>query len=131
MESNSLVAKVHCLICMRIKGLKWNYYLPVSWSPTSKTLIMKTSCKSQLFVLFCTILEFILIIPGLVLTPLVVKENSHNFSLVLIPCLKWICLWTSTTLIQLPTYLHRHDLSQFLEIFLTLNMSGLIEGKQA
>jgi len=130
MESNShsFGVKVHRLIAKGIKELEWNYYLSVTWTKRERGLTLRTSCKSQYIVSFCTIFELVLLIPGLIFTPVVVKEHSDNISLVLIPGLKWICLWVSMILFQLPVYFYQHDLAQFFNLFLALDLSELAKG---
>jgi len=129
MESTSFAFKIHHQIQESIKRLQWNYYFPVKWSPETSSLILRTSLESRLTFVLCTILELVLVFPGLVLTPVVIQENSENIKLCLIPGLKWICMWVSILLFQLPVYLYRYELKNFLNLFLALDLSGLKEGE--
>jgi len=126
--SKSYAFKVHRLIEACIKDLQWNYYFSVEWTKEGRILTLKTSRKSKYTFLICTILELILILPDLVLTPVLIKDNSEDISLILIPGLKWMSLWISVVLYQIPVYLYRHELAQFLNIFLKLDLSELAKG---
>jgi len=125
----NFVVKIHRLITNNVQTLERVFYLPVKMSSNSRLLSLRTKFKSNLVLLFFTILDLGFVIPAIICTPIVVRENAQDISLVLIPSLGWICLWLSIFVYQIPAYVHRENLTSFLNVFMALNISKVFKGK--
>jgi len=127
MGSNPIAVKVHSLIGKNVKELGRVYYLPVDWSADKSLLTLQ---KSNITFLTLMLVDLILVtIPAIFLTALVVKENRDNISAVLLPILKCYCIFISVAGFQIPVYLYRKNVVHFLNIFLALDLSVIVNGQ--
>jgi len=128
-NSNSFSVKIHRFIAKNVKALTHVIYLPVEVTTNPIILALRTSLNSKLPFGFLTVLDLTFVVPAIILTPLAVRENSQNISLVVIPSLMWVCILLSIIAYQIPMYAHRKDLTSFFNVFMTVDTSALVKGK--